>query len=677
MNDGKNHELRSAGGPRDRVPGSAGRSNRLSSRISTRLLVVSTVVITMILPLAGNGGQAFDAPAAPALLDPMAIPKWVNQLTGPPPAWEPEVVLDELGNVASHDYAIAMKAFYQQVLPSPFPQTLVWGYAGNAMDAVAGESLGYLMSSPGASFEAIRGIPINVKWVNMIDGDHMFAVDPTLHWADPNMIHHEVVMGGPPFTPYPPGYPQAQSPVPLVTHLHGGEVQSTSDGGPDAWFTADGRHGPGFYPEVAAQEDNAAIYSYPNAQPATTLWYHDHALGITRLNVMSGLAGFYLLRDADPVSDPIAPILPSGKYDMPIVIQDRTFNADGTFFFDTVGLNVDVHPYWMPEFFGNAIMVNGLVWPNMDVDQGVYRFRILDGSNARFYTLSLSNGMPFTVIATDGGYLRSPITATKFTIAPGERYEILVDFSGLAPGTKVVLGNTAKTPFPNGKPPHGATTGQIMQFTVTGSPGPAMPDLPMYLNPYMGSTYPSISDPVVKTRYLTLVEIMGANGPLEILLNGQKWDAPVSETPVLGTAEDWVIVNPTADTHPIHLHLTQFQIVSRQKMDVGAYYNDWLALNGGMMMMPFTHAPEELPVAPYLIGKAKAPSPIEQGWKDTVQMNPGEVTIIRVRFAPVDGSGSYPFDPTYGPGYVWHCHILDHEDNEMMRPYVVVAAPDT
>jgi FtsP/CotA-like multicopper oxidase with cupredoxin domain len=165
---------------------------------------------------------------------------------------------------------------------------------------------------------------------------------------------------------------------------------------------------------------------------------------------------------------------------------------------------------------------------------------------------------------------------------------------------------------------------------------------------------------------------MGMGGPLEILLNGQKWHAPISETPVLGSIEDWIIVNPTMDTHPIHLHLTQFQLVSRQKLDTVKYYADWVALNGEP---PFHHeTPQELAVAQYLKGKPKMAEPQEMGWKDTVQMNPGEMTIIRVKFAPIDGSASYPFDATIGPGYVWHCHILDHEDNEMMRPYIVVAA---
>lgn len=206
-----------------------------------------------------------------------------------------------------------------------------------------------------------------------------------------------------------------------------------------------------------------------------------------------------------------------------------------------------------------------------------------------------------------------------------------------------------------------------MQFTVTGVAGLATTPLPAILNPTLAVGFPSLPAPT-KTRTLTLVEVMGMGGPLEILLNGQKWAAPVSEYPVLGTTEEWVIVNPTADTHPIHLHLVQFQVVSRQKIDAARYDADWMMLNG---MLPFYTTPIELPVGPYLLGNPKPAAAHEQGWKDTVRMNPGEVTIIRVRFAPIDGSPDYPFDATKGPGYVWHCHILDHEDNEMMRPYMV------
>jgi len=633
----------------------------------SKTVLVILVVLTVLIPIAW---PMFTAQATPALLDPLTIPKYVNQLTGPPPVYEPKVV--KRGNkVIRHDYTVDVTEFYQQVLPPGFPMTPVWGYGGKAKDATTGESLGYIRNQPGATFEAIRGIPINVEWQNKLTSPHMFPIDPTLHWANPNDIPEPM----PPFLPYPPGYEYAQSPVPMIPHLHGGEVQSTSDGHPDAWFTSTGIHGTAYNTEKRAKPDST-VFHYPNSQPPTTLWYHDHALGITRLNVMSGLAGFYLLRDP---ADTVAPLLPSGKYEMPIVIQDRNFHADGSFYFPSDGNNPDVHPYWQPEFFGNTIMVNGLVWPNMNVDQGQYRLRLLDGSNARFYTLSFSNNMPFLQIGSDGGYLKAPVTLTELTIAPGERTDILVDFSGLETGAKVMLTNTAYAPFkggePGGDPADPATVGQIMQFTVTDNEGFVPQALPDPLNDLLAGAWPTLPEEISKERTLPLIEVMSpADEPLEVLLNGQKWGGVISELPVLGTTEEWVIVNPTEDTHPIHLHLVQFQVISRQRINARKYLDDWLALNAPYEPpFPLDHMPIELPLGPrYLLGKPMEPPANEQGWKDTVQAHPGEVTVIRVRFAPIDGSLDYPFDATEGPGYVWHCHILDHEDNEMMRPYKVV-----
>jgi FtsP/CotA-like multicopper oxidase with cupredoxin domain len=519
--------------------------------------------------------------------------------------------------------------------------------------------MGVIANSPAASFEATRGIPTKVTWVNDVTADSMFAVDPTIMYANSNGIPTPTA----PFTPYPPGYP-CQSNVPLVPHLHGGEVQSYSDGGPNSWWTATGTHGP-TYSTLEPAAANAAVYYYPNAQSATTLWYHDHAMGMTRINVMSGLAGFYLLRDA---ADPIAPLLPSGQYEIPLAIQDRTFNTDGSLWFPSVGINPTIHPYWFPEFFGNTIMVNGLVWPNMNVDKGQYMFRVLDGSNARFYNLYFSNGMPFTVIGTEGGYMKAPVSVTKLLIAPGERYVILVDFSSLPAGTMVKLLNNGKAPYPSGRPAQGATTGQIMQFTVTANKGPAPALLPSALNPTLTGAWPSLGAPS-KTRILTLYEIAGPLGPLMVTLNGQRMDAPVSEAPVYGTTEDWQIVDTTMDAHPIHLHLVTFQLVYRQNIDMVAYTAAWIALNGAP---PYTFTPKELSWAPYVTGKPIPATPIEQAWKDTIQVYPGQVSVFRIRFAPNDGSGQFSFDPTLGPGYVWHCHIIDHEDNEMMRPYMVV-----
>jgi spore coat protein A len=647
------------------------KKEKTSTFLPKDALMIAFVLMMLVILLVAPVTAAPPAPA-PVLLDPKTIPKYVNQLSGPPPVYV---------SVSPNYYEVNVTNFTQQILPAPLPKTPVWGYGGLAKDAVTGTPMGYVRNSPAPSFEVTKGTPITVKWINELTGEHMFAVDPTLHWANPNNLSNEQPMPGMfmfncsltptgTCTPFPPGYAEAQKNVSIVTHVHGAEVQSTSDGYPTAWFTANGLRGMDYNSAVGGLT-NAAVFEYPNSQQEATIWYHDHALGITRINVMSGLAGFYLIRNTTDTT--IAPLLPQGKYEVPLAIQDRSFNPDGSFYFPSVGLNPTIHPYWNPEFFGNTIMVNGLVWPNMNVSQGTYRFRLLDGSNARFYTLSFSNKMQFTQIGSDGGYLKSAVNLTELTIAPGERADILVDFSKLPIGTKVILTNTAKAPTPRGTAADPQTTGQIMQFTVNATGGPAFPVLPVALNPTLnppltGATYPTLPAPTA-TRILTLQEVMGPAGPVEILLDGQKWAAPVSELPKVGTTEDWVIVNPTMDTHPIHLHLIQFQLVSRQPFQVKKYQSAWTALNGMTPLMnPTVNVPS---LAPYLQGKPVLPLPEEQAWKDTIQMRPGEVTTIRVRFAAQDGT-PFPFDATQGPGYVWHCHIIDHEDNEMMRPYNVV-----
>jgi spore coat protein A len=292
--------------------------------------------------------------------------------------------------------------------------------------------------------------------------------------------------------------------------------------------------------------------------------------------------------------------------------------------------------------------------------------------------LSFSNKMPFTVIGSDGGYLQRAATVTSLTISPGERYDILVDFSAVPLGTKIIMKNTARAPFPGGPPADPQTVGQIMQFTVKASsanPGAAAPVLPAALNPTLpAGVFPTLAaPPATQQRVRTLFEVMGPAGPLLVTINGQPWDGVFTETPKNGTTEDWIIVNLTGDTHPIHIHLATFQLVSRQKFQANKYTKDWLALNaaGDMPPFPVNYVPVNLDPTAYLQGKAAPALPTEMGWKDTVQMNPSEVTIIRIRFLQQDGS-AYPFDPSQGPGYVWHCHIVDHEDNEMMRPYQVL-----
>ncbi|HEX3048577.1 MAG TPA: multicopper oxidase [Bacillota bacterium] len=595
-------------------------------------------------------------------LDPTLIPKYVNQLTTPP-IWVPTLGKD-CGNVIRQDFTIAATEFYQQILPPGFPKTKAWGYAGNAKNP-GSSTVFYFQGTPGGTFEATRGLPIQVRWQNKLTGYHIFPVDPTIHWANPN----NMPMPMPPFLPYPPGYPQAQSPIPIVTHLHGGEDRSDSDGHPDAWFTANGKFGPAWTPNP---------FFYPNQQNPTTLWYHDHSLGMTRLNVQAGLVGAYILRDPKNPLDSSCTPLPTGKYEIPLILQDHSFNTDGSFFFTEVGDNPDIHPYWDPEFFGNVITVNGKAWPNLNVERRQYRFRIVNGSNARFYHMFLSNGQSFTQIGSDGGYLPKPVTLTAAMVAPAERIDILIDFSKVAPGTKIILQNDSVAPFPSGDPVDPNTTGQIMQFTVMGTIAVSPAPLPAVLN-----TLPVLT-PNAPKRTLVLFEVEdpATGNPVIVTLNGQRWFNPVSELPRVGSTEDWELINLTDDTHPIHIHLIQFQVLNRQAIDRDRYTADWVALNG---QPPLDHPTIVLNPTPYLQGTPVPPDPNERGWKDTIRVNPdtvapGAVTRIRVRFAPQNadpakaqpGVNLFPFDPTFGPGYVWHCHILDHEDNEMMRPYKVV-----
>ena len=280
--------------------------------MTSKTLKIAIIILSTTLLLTGIAFPvipAFSAPKGPKMLDPTSIPKYVNQITGAPPYYVPDEILEDGTEV----YTVEMTKSNQQVLPPGYPKTTVWGYGGMT-------NLGYVVNSPGPSFEATRNVPIKVTWVNNIHSQHLYTIDPTIHWANPNGM----TMPTAPFLPYQAGYAMAQTNVPLVTHVHGAVVYSGSDGGPDQWFTANGIHGPTYY----TYEDtapNAAVYYYNNTQEPTTIWYHDHALGITRLNVMSGLAGFYLLRETDIAKDPIAPLLPNGDYEVPLAIQDRVF----------------------------------------------------------------------------------------------------------------------------------------------------------------------------------------------------------------------------------------------------------------------------------------------------------------------------------------------------------------
>lgn len=457
-------------------------------------------------------------------------------------------------------YRMAMRQFESKVHRDLKP-TRLWGFGG---------------SSPGPTFETRSGQGLLVEWVNELPSNHFLPIDHTIHGAEADK-------------------PEVRT----VIHLHGAKAPPKSDGYPEDWFV------PG----------KSAICHYPNGQDAALLWYHDHALGINRLNVFAGLLGLFIVRDE--FEDALD--LPRGKYEIPLVIYDRIFDLDAQLNYP---VSADAKKPWMPEVFGDAILLNGKLFPYLEVEPRLYRLRVLNGANGRFFHLSLSSGQTLHQIGTDQGLLPAPVPLQTVSLAPAERADLIVDFSALR-GTSVILKND---------------TLPIMQFRVAQTSSAETRPLPQKLRPV-----PKIPESAaVKTRTLSLVEIDDlVQRPMTMLLNNVHWSMPVTENPVLDSTEIWSLLNTTDDAHPIHLHLVRFQILDRRSFDVAAYWTTG--------QIKFT-------------GPAIAPEPGEAGWKDTVRADPGMVTRIITRFEGFPGR------------YVWHCHILEHEDNEMMRPFEVVAA---
>lgn len=621
-------------------------------------------------------GQAITALPG-GTLDPTSIPKYRSELFIP---WRMprSSQLTGAGGQRIDYYEIAVRQFAQQVLPMGLPATTLWGYG--SLRAPGTVARGGSFSYPSFTIEAEVDTPTRVKWVNDLrdpaTGDylpHLLAVDQTLHWANPPGPRDMSTLDPTPYT----------GPVPIVTHLHGGHSQEESDGYPEAWYLPAAKNIPADYFGVGSYYDyfrrvaldkygsswepGTATFQYTNDQRATTLWFHDHALGIVRQNVYAGPVGLYLLRggSGDQVGGVLPGLVPGGPpqrtYEIPLIIQDRSFNADGSMFYPAsreffdgfAGPYIpqsDISPIWNAEFFGNTMVVNGRTWPLLRVEKRRYRFRILNASNARFMILKLDNDLPFWQIGGDGGFLPRPVQLGQLLMAPAERADVIVDFSAVKPGTRIVLrnlgpdepfgGGTPGVDFPSADP---GTTGQVMQFMVVGATSPDLSTPPSELQ----LPAPPDLGPVTRRRQVSFNELdsallpgvgprIGLVGTVDLFNPALpagvplRWMSPVTETPASGTTEIWEIYDFTEDAHPFHIHQVQFEVLNRESF---------------------------IPTAP-TFGQVRAPEAWETGRKDVLVVYPGEITRFKAHF---DVPGRY----------VWHCHIFEHEDNEMMRPLQV------
>jgi len=538
------------------------------------------------------------------------LEKWIDEVPRPG-------VAEPVGTKDGHPYYEIGMREVEQELHSDLPATTVWGYDGQF---------------PGPTIEAEQGEPIYVRWQNELPDEHFLPVDTTVH---EEMIPYDI------------------DGVRTVTHLHGGNVEAASDGHAQAWFTRNfAETGPNF-----EKKD----YCYINDQPPATLWYHDHSVGITRLNVYAGLAGFYLLRnDRERKLG-----LPDGEYEIPLVLQDRSITEDGSLFYpsavseDRGGDESHPKPSIVPEFYGDTPVVNGKAWPRLSVDPATYRFRLLNGSNSRYYNLKLleydeessqagDDGPSFVQIGNDGGLLSEPVdVGGRLEIGPGHRADVIVDFADYASET-LLLHNDAPSLYRGSVADSDETKPlpEIMLVDVaderTAEDAGTVPD--------ELADVPELSvEAVDQHRHLTLASKSDEYGRMKHHLGNQEQpagyalDDPVTEEPELGTTEIWSIANNTAMSHPMHLHLVHFQVLGREPL------SDYDTETDGI-------DPNTL----------ESPEPYELGWNDMVSVDPTEVVHVIVHFGEYDGL----FNDQTGE-YMWHCHMIEHEDYDMMRPFRV------
>lgn len=700
----------------------------------SKLTAISIMVVGLMLFSAA--GALAQLPGG--TLDPTTVPQFVDPLVIPPVMPSNGIIYDPKSGKLVNSYEIEVVQFQQQILPLPLQPTTVWSYGAVGRP----ETRTY----PAWTIENLKDFPTRVKWINNlkdpVTGDflpHLLPIDQTLHWANPPMdcIDHHMIMGMDSGMMMTDCRGQSQQlytgPVPIIPHLHGAHVTQDSDGYPEAWFLPAADNIEGFarqgrlysdYLGGSGRDLGFAVFQYPNDQRDTALWYHDHSLGMTRANVYAGPAGFYMVRDLGslllglPGPAPLPGTDPNGNplvrrlvREVPLVIQDKSFNEDGSLFYPDNraffeglnfpshpdpqfpgagslqipfipelamnGMRSDVSPIWNPEFFGNVMVVNGKTWPKFEVEKSRYRFRLLNACDSRFLILKNSNGLKFWQIGADGGFLPAPVALDTILLGPAERADVIIDFSNVPAGTEIILQNIGPDePFGGGVPgvdfesAHPDTTGKVMKFVVKKR---TIPDLskPAAKIRLPARTPLGPADNADNPRRLSLNEDMSmavcveengsgdiveaacapdmsnAFGPTSARLGildadgnpaPKSWMEDITENPALNSTEIWEIYNFTADAHPIHIHLVQFEVVNRQDLATDAE---------GISMPPAT-----------LVGDPRPPEAWERGTKDTVIVYPGTLTRVKAKYDL--------------PGlFVWHCHILSHEDNEMMRPYYV------
>ncbi len=512
-------------------------------------------------------------PAAPARAADEPLPMMLHSLELAP--FVDELPLPQRVTAGGdHRLRVVMREIHAKV-HRDVPPTRMWSYGPTALAPL---------------IEARSHQPLRVEWVNSLPQRHFLPVDFSLHGCGRDV-------------------PEVRA----VVHMHGASVPTKDDGYPDDWFV------PG----------RSSMCHYPLEQEAAMLWYHDHAMGLNRLNIYAGLVGMMVVRDEH--EDALD--LPSGRYEIPLTFYDRNFSADGQLFYPTSG---DPEHPWVSEFAGDAILLNGKIRPYLEVEPRLYRFRVLNAANSRFFGLSLSHGKAFQQIGTDQGLLSGPVELKSLNLAPAERADLLIDFSHVA-GEQLHL-------------VYGGAF-EVLQFRVASKVGAASDSYSPRQEVKAASrsaSVPATLRPVaripesdaVRTRTITLNDYLnGVGNSMMMLLNHQRWHEPVTEQPRLNSTEIWEFVNLTEDTHPMHLHLVRFQLLDRRLFDVFAYRN-----GKGLR---------------YLDAALK-PEPNEMGWKDTVQCPPGMITRIITKFEGYTGK------------YLYHCHILEHESNDMMRPFEVV-----